>query len=457
MWRCSSRRSCKISKLRDIWVKGEVGNSTRSAAGHSYFTLLDEGAALRCVMFRGGSGEREIETGAAVRAHGYVSLYEARGDLQLIVDTVQPTGDEGDLQRKLVELEKRLRAEGLFEESRKRPIPQFPLRVGVVTSPTGSVWHDIQNVTRRRYPLVELALAGASVQGKEAAPRIVRALNALNEDASIDVIIVARGGGSLEDLWAFNEKIVARAIFGSKAPVVSGVGHETDRTIADLVADVRAPTPSAAAEIVLPDQADLKAKIGSHRRYLNASMGGRIAASSREIDTLQSRLRRGLPDFDTMRLRIDDLMRTTSAHARGSDAGGRRAPERDERPSRIHEPKAYPHPRIRHRPARQPDSHGSVASQPGRPGRSDCRKRTIPSHRRQRYGPRRRTDETAVQKDTADRTGKHGLVRTVDRTFIRSHVRNDECRRLDEHDVRAGSRTAGEDGARGGGWRAAAS
>ena len=308
----------KISKLRDIWVKGEVGNSTRSAAGHSYFTLLDEGAALRCVMFRGGSGEREIETGAAVRAHGYVSLYEARGDLQLIVDTVQPTGDEGDLQRKLVELEKRLRAEGLFEESRKRPIPQFPRRVGVVTSPTGSVWHDIQNVTRRRYPLVELALAGALVQGKEAAPHIVRALNALNEDASIDVIIVARGGGSLEDLWAFNDEIVARAIFGSKAPVVSGVGHETDRTIADLVADVRAPTPSAAAEIVLPDQADLKAKIGSHRRYLNASMGGRIAASSREIDTLRSRLHRGLPDFDTMRLRIDDLMRTTSAHARGT-------------------------------------------------------------------------------------------------------------------------------------------
>lgn len=307
----------KISKLRDIWVKGEVGNSTRSAAGHSYFTLLGGGAALRCVMFHGGIGEREIETGAAVRAHGYVSLYEARGDLQLIVDTVEPAG-EGELQRKLVELENRLRAEGLFEESRKRPIPQFPRRVGVVTSPTGSVWHDIQNVTRRRYPLVELALAGASVQGKDAAPHVVNALGDLNEDASIDVIIVARGGGSLEDLWAFNEEIVARAIFGSKAPVVSGVGHETDWTIADLVADVRAPTPSAAAEIVLPDQADLRATIGSHRRYLNASMGGRIAASAREIDTLRSRLHRGLPDFDTMRLRIDDLMRTTSAHARGT-------------------------------------------------------------------------------------------------------------------------------------------
>lgn len=305
----------KISKLRDIWVKGEVGNSTRSAAGHSYFNLLDEGAALRCVMFHGGIGEREIETGAAVRAHGYVSLYQARGDIQLIADTIEPVG-EGELQRKRDEIEKRLRAEGLFEESRKRPIPQFPRRVGVVTSPTGSVWHDIQNVTRRRYPLVELVLAETIVQGKEAAPHIVKALGALNEDSSIDVIIVARGGGSLEDLWAFNEEDVARAIFRGNAPVVSGVGHETDWTIADLVADVRAPTPSAAAEIVLPDQVDLKAKIGAHRRYLNASMGGRIAASSREIDTLRSRLHRGLPDFDTMRLRIDDLMRTTSAHAR---------------------------------------------------------------------------------------------------------------------------------------------
>lgn len=303
--------------LIDIWVEGEVGNSTRSAAGHHYFTLLDDRAALQCVMFRGGSGEREIKTGAAVKAHGYVSFYAARGDIQLIADIVEPIG-EGELQRKLDELKNRLSAEGLFEESRNRPIPQFPRRVGVVTSPTGSVWHDIQNVTRRRYPLVELALAGTPVQGKEAAPHIVKALDALSADASIDVIIVARGGGSLEDLWAFNEETVARAIFRSRAPVVSGVGHETDRTIADMVADVRAPTPSAATEIVLPDQADLKADIGAHRRYLNASMGGRIAASSREIDTLRSRLHRGLPDFDTMRLRIDDLMRTTSVHARGA-------------------------------------------------------------------------------------------------------------------------------------------
>ena len=305
------------SNLRDIWVEGEVGNFTRSAAGHSYFSLLDEGAALRCVMFRGGTGEREIENGAAVIAHGYVSLYEARGDIQLIADTVQPMG-EGELQRKRDELEMRLRAEGLFEESRKRPIPPFPRRIGVVTSPIGSVWHDIQNVTRRRYPLAELALAGALVQGKEAAPHIVKALDALNENTQVDVIIVARGGGSLEDMWAFNDETVARAVFGSKAPVVSGIGHETDWTIADLAADVRAPTPSAAAEIVSPNQADIEARIGAHRRYLNASMGGRIASSAREIHTLRSRLHRGLPDFDAMRLRIDDLVRTASAHAQGA-------------------------------------------------------------------------------------------------------------------------------------------
>ena len=305
------------SNLRDIWVEGEVGNFTRSAAGHSYFSLLDEGAALRCVMFRGGSGEREIENGAAVVAHGYVSLYEARGDIQLIADIVQPMG-EGELQRKRDELEMRLRAEGLFEESRKRPIPPFPRRIGVVTSPIGSVWHDIQNVTQRRYPLAELALAGTLVQGKEAAPHIVKALDALNENTQVDVIIVARGGGSLEDLWAFNDEAVTRAVFGSKAPVVSGIGHETDWTIADLAADVRAPTPSAAAEIVSPDQVDIQARIGAHRRYLNASMSGRIASSAREIHTLRSRLHRGLPDFDTMRLRIDDLVRTASAHARGA-------------------------------------------------------------------------------------------------------------------------------------------
>ncbi len=304
--------------LQNVWVRGEVGDLTRSAAGHSYFSLRDADATLRCVMFRGGGvGADLIEEGSAVIAHGRIALYETRGDLQLIADVVQPEG-VGELQLKLEELRMRLEKEGLFEESRKRSLPRFPVRVGVVTSPTGSVWHDIQNVTTRRYPAVELALAPALVQGNEAAPTIVAAFDALERLDDIDVIIVARGGGSLEDLWPFNEEDVARAIFKSGVPVVSAIGHETDYTIADLVADVRAPTPSAAAELVMPDQAELFADIGALRRSLNSVITGRLETAQWEVEALLPRLQRGLPDFDTLRLRIDDMMRTTAGHLRGT-------------------------------------------------------------------------------------------------------------------------------------------
>ena len=304
--------------LQNVWVRGEVGNFTRSAAGHSYFSLRDAGATLRCVMFRGGGvGADLIEEGSAVIAHGRVALYEPRGDLQLIADVVQPEG-VGELQLKLEELKVRLEKEGLFEESRKRPLPRFPVRVGVVTSPTGSVWHDIQNVTTRRYPAVELVLAPALVQGNEAVPTIVAAFDALERLDDIDVTIVARGGGSLEDLWPFNEEDVARAIFKSSVPVVSAIGHETDYTIADLVADVRAPTPSAAAELVMPDQAELLADIGVFRRTASSVITGRLETAQWEVEALLPRLRRGLPDFDTLRLRIDDMMRTTAGHLRGT-------------------------------------------------------------------------------------------------------------------------------------------
>ena len=304
--------------LQNVWVRGEVGNLTRSAAGHSYFSLRDAGATLRCVMFRGGGvGADLIEEGSAVIAHGRVALYEPRGDLQLIADVVQPEG-VGELQLKLEELKVRLEKEGLFEESRKRSLPRFPVRLGVVTSPTGSVWHDIQNVTTRRYPAVELVLAPALVQGNEAVGTIVAAFDALERLDDIDVIIVARGGGSLEDLWPFNEEDVARSIFKSRVPVVSAIGHETDYTIADLVADVRAPTPSAAAEIVMPDQAELYAEIGVLHRSLGAIIEGRIEVAVREVDVLLPRLLRGLPDYDTLRLRIDDMVRTTAGHLRGT-------------------------------------------------------------------------------------------------------------------------------------------
>ncbi len=304
--------------LPNIWVRGEVGNFTRSSAGHCYFTLRDSDATLRSVMFRdGGVGADHIEEGVAVVVHGRVSIYQPRGDLQLIADVVQPEG-VGELQLKLEELKARLEKEGLFEESRKRPLPSFPMRVGVVTSPTGSVWHDIQNVTARRYPAVELVLAPALVQGNEAVGTIVAAFEALERLDDIDVIIVARGGGSLEDLWPFNEEDVARSIFKGAAPVVSAIGHETDYSIADLVADLRAPTPSAAAELVVPDQAELFADIEMMRRSLTGSIENRVEQSMRDVDALHQRLMRELPDFDTLRLRIDDMMRATTSHLRAT-------------------------------------------------------------------------------------------------------------------------------------------
>ena len=242
--------------LNDIWIEGEVSNLRRAGSGHAYFSLRDDSSSLRCALFRNSLGHDHLTDGALVIAHGRVSLYVVRGDLQLIADAIQPEG-VGRLQMQLEQLRAQLDREGLFDPSRKRPLPEFPKRIGVVTSPSGAVWHDIQTIIGRRYPLVELLLAPAVVQGDAAAPTIVEAVEALNADADIDAIIVARGGGSLEDLWAFNEEAVARAVFASRAPVVSAVGHETDVTICDLVADVRAATPSEAAEMIVPDRVDL--------------------------------------------------------------------------------------------------------------------------------------------------------------------------------------------------------
>ncbi|MSQ41366.1 MAG: exodeoxyribonuclease VII large subunit, partial [Dehalococcoidia bacterium] len=246
--------------LRDVWISGEVSNLSASGAGHMYFTLKDNAGQLRCVMFRSQRGREFLEKGAAVLAHGAISFYQTRGDLQFYVDLVQPAG-VGELTLKLEQLKVKLQEEGLFEPSRKRSLPPFPHKIAVVTSPTGAVWHDIQNVIRRRYPLVELALAPTPVQGGQAAERIVEALQTVNQESDVDVVIIARGGGSLEELWPFNEEVVARAIYASRIPVVSGVGHETDVTIADLVADLRAPTPSAAAELVVPDKRQLQAEV----------------------------------------------------------------------------------------------------------------------------------------------------------------------------------------------------
>ena len=284
--------------LADLWIVGEVSNLRASSSGHSYFTLKDSVAALNCVLFRGQSGAGMLENGKLVRAHGRMSFYEPRGSTDFMVDRALPEG-EGALAQELERLKERLGQEGLFEESRKRPLPQFPEVVGVVTSPTGAAWQDIQNVVRRRYPLARLLLSPTQVQGLDAAPLIAAALDRLEADGSSDVIIVARGGGSLEDLWPFNEEVVARAIFRSRIPVVSGVGHETDFTIADYVADRRAPTPSAAAELVVPDGAVLRQTIQvwaerAHRGALRA-----VEASKRDVALLSGRLEAGLPDLDS--------------------------------------------------------------------------------------------------------------------------------------------------------------
>lgn len=301
--------------VQDVWVSGEVSNLARPASGHSYFSMRDASATVRCVMFRGSKGADVLDNGAAVIAHGRFSIYEARGDLQMIVNIVQPEG-VGELQLQLEQLKLKLETEGLFDPSRKRDLPAFPQRIGVITSPSGAVWHDIQNVISRRFPLVELVLAAAPVQGDTAAPGIVDAFRALNDEPNIDLIILARGGGSLEDLWPFNEEAVARAIYTSKLPVISAVGHETDFTIADLVADHRAPTPSAAAEMAVPDRAELLMAVGEAARSMEIDIATLLDSQSYRLDGLYARLSRSKPDLDTLRLRIDDLLREAATHIR---------------------------------------------------------------------------------------------------------------------------------------------
>jgi len=257
--------------LADVWVEGEVSNFRRAISGHCYFTLKDAGAELRCVMWSSTADVlRSLPAdGEQVLAHGHVGVYEQRGAVQLYVDHLEPAG-LGVLYQEFERLKARLAAEGLFDEGRKRPLPSFPRCIGVVTSPTAAALRDILNVLSRRYPLVEVLLSPTLVQGEEAPPQIVAAIEALDRRDDVDVIVVARGGGSLEELWAFNDERVARAVANARKPVVCGVGHETDFSLADFAADRRAPTPSAAAEIITPDRDDLRRRI----EVLSARMTG---------------------------------------------------------------------------------------------------------------------------------------------------------------------------------------
>lgn len=261
------------SYLSDIYVKGEISNFKLHSSGHIYASLKDEGALIKMVMFKGNVQNLKVmpENGMRVICRGRISVYERDGVYQLYCEDIVPDG-VGSLYAAFEKLKAKLEKEGLFDEIYKKPLPRFPKRIGIVTAKTGAAVRDMINVSKRRFPLAELILVPVSVQGISAAPEIAEAIKMLNRHEACDVIICGRGGGSIEDLWAFNEEIVARAIFDSEIPVVSAVGHETDFTIADFVADLRAPTPSAAAEVVCPSGTELKNSILQTRERLSESL-----------------------------------------------------------------------------------------------------------------------------------------------------------------------------------------
>jgi exodeoxyribonuclease VII large subunit len=269
----------------DIWVEGEISNLSIPQSGHAYFTLKDEQSQIRSVLFR--SSQRflkfTLQHGMQVICRGRVSVYEPRGEYQLIVDYIEPKGI-GALQLAFEQLKAKLEKEGLFDLDHKRPLPLLPQRIGIITSPTGAAIRDMLRVIKRRHPRMHILIYPVPVQGIEAAPGIVEAIQYFNQNQSVDVVIVGRGGGSLEDLWAFNEEAVARAIHASKIPVISAVGHETDYTIADFVADLRAPTPSAAAEIVVKSEESFRELVGSLESDL-------IKSIRQQIDLTRTSLR----------------------------------------------------------------------------------------------------------------------------------------------------------------------
>jgi exodeoxyribonuclease VII large subunit len=312
--------------LGTVWLEGEISNLARPASGHWYFSLKDESAQVRCAMFRSRSMlvRFPVRDGARVLARGRVSLYEARGEFQVVVDHLEEAG-EGALRRRFEELKKRLQGEGLFEAGRKQALPTLPRRIGVITSPTGAALRDVLHILQRRFPAIPVLVYPVAVQG-EAAPReIVQALQLADARRDCDVLIVARGGGSLEDLMAFNEESVARAIFACGIPVISGVGHETDFTIADFVADERAPTPSGAAERCVPDQAEYLRALGTLGRNLAQAMRRRLGTlqvavrqCERSLNQLspRARLQQHAQRLDELEQRLQRAIRARIERAR---------------------------------------------------------------------------------------------------------------------------------------------
>lgn len=321
-----------------VWVEGEISNLARPASGHLYFTLKDSQAQVRCALFRQNALKvrQALRDGLAVKVRGKVSLFEGRGDYQMIADAVEPAGD-GALRLAFEALKEKLAGEGLFATERKRPLPAHPQRVGIVTSPTGAVIRDIISVFRRRAPQVSLTLVPTAVQGREATAQIVRAL-ALADAQGFDALILARGGGSLEDLWCFNEEAVARAVAACKTPIVSAVGHETDVSISDFVADVRAPTPSAAAELLAPDSSGLRQRLEGLERRLQLRMRQLIAHQHLRLDGLTRRLRHPGERLRQQAQRLDDL------EMRLQRALDRQVSQRCERLARLETRLAAQHP-----------------------------------------------------------------------------------------------------------------
>ena len=321
-----------------LWVGGEISNFTRASSGHWYFTLKDAGAQVRCVMFRGRNQYAEFapREGDRVEVRATVSLYEPRGDFQLGVESIRRAG-AGDLYQAFLRLKEKLSAEGLFAPDRKRPIPATPRAIGVVTSPQAAALRDVLTTLARRAPRLPVVIYPTPVQGVEAPPRIVAAIQAANARAEVDVLLVVRGGGSLEDLWAFNDERVARAIAASALPVVAGVGHETDVTIADFVADARAPTPTGAAALASPDMAAQRGRLRAAAARVEHAMRRRLERAEQQLDSAQRLLRSPAQQWSSKLQRLDALAhrlatalarRESHASARGGAAAARLRPPR---------------------------------------------------------------------------------------------------------------------------------
>ncbi|QDC43774.1 exodeoxyribonuclease VII large subunit [Methylophilus medardicus] len=274
-----------------FWISGEISNFTRAASGHWYFSLKDDRAQVRCVMFKGRNSlvDRMPREGDLIEARATVTLYEARGDFQLTVEFMQPAG-LGRLYEAFEQLKQRLQAEGLFDVSRKQTIPTNPQRIGVVTSPDAAALRDVLTAIRRRYPGMGVVIYPTPVQGKDAAARIAQAIGLADQRQEVDTLLICRGGGSIEDLWSFNEEVVARAVADCRLPTISGVGHETDFTIVDFVADLRAATPTAAAELACPDQSQLRQQVMQSRHNLMRTMQSLLRQHAQTLDYLSRRL-----------------------------------------------------------------------------------------------------------------------------------------------------------------------